>query len=277
MLLGRNSDVPEAYAPEILFPIPRETARHTLGIGLGSEPSLPFQGDDLWHAWEVSWLNADGLPQCAVGRFRFAATTQNLVESKSFKLYLNSLNNTSFESVDDLQRVLADDLASVAQGDVSISLLSLEDPSLAPRAMPGQCIDTETVARVPDRPDSSLLQVCGGEPGSEVLHSHSLRSLCPVTGQPDWATIVLCTEAERVEPASLLTYLCGFRNHQEYHEQCVERLFCDLQAAGLSAFSVQALYTRRGGMDINPWRSTFEGAPESAGNGQGPVLRTFRQ
>ena len=264
-LLGQNSDVPARYAPEILFPIPRVEARQRLGL---SEP-MPFHGEDLWHGWELSWLNESGQPQSGVGRFLFPADTENLVESKSFKLYLNSLNNERYANVTALLKVLTTDLSAVAGGGVSVEVLSPDDESLMPSALPGVCIDAEKRSVSADTPSPDLLEVERAQGETMGVYSHSLRSLCPVTAQPDWATVLVSSVGARVSPGSLLAYLHAFREHQEYHEQCVERMFRDLQAAGLESFSVQALYTRRGGMDINPWRSTSAG--------QSPRLRSLRQ
>lgn len=262
-LLGEQSPVPQRYAPEILHPIPRAEGRQ--GLGLDAD----VYGEDVWHAWELSWLDPDGRPRVAVGRFAFPADSASLVESKSFKLYLNSLNQWQFASVEVLRHTLAGDLSAAASGPVQVEVLPVDDPALAPTPLPGTCIDDEPLIGAVDAPNAALLRVApaGGE--SQVLHSHALRSLCPVTAQPDWASVVLESREAAVEPQSLLAYLLGFRRHQEFHEQCVERMFSDLRAAGLVDFSIQALYTRRGGLDINPWRST---AP-----GRAPRLRTLRQ
>ena len=264
-LLGKDSTIPARYAPEILFPIPRAEARERLGIGA----ELPFHGEDVWHGWELSWLDADSQPCCAVGRFTFPATSPNLVESKSFKLYLNSLNGERFESTLSLSGTLVADLSGVAGADVEVEILAVDDPALAPMLLPGACIDGRRAARSAEAPDAALLQVEAAAGEVQTVYSHGMRSLCPVTAQPDWATVILTSQDALVEPASLLAYIHAFRGHQEYHEQCVERMFRDLLHAGLEDFSVQALYTRRGGMDINPWRST--------GPGKAPRLRGMRQ
>ncbi|MEM0954507.1 MAG: NADPH-dependent 7-cyano-7-deazaguanine reductase QueF [Pseudomonadota bacterium] len=273
-LLGKSSPSPAEYAPEILYPIPRRIARDSLGLtslGLtspGQTEPVPFYGDDLWHAWELTWLDAQGLPQHGVGRFRFAATTDNLVESKSFKLYLNSLYNARFASSAALEERLVSDLSALAQGEVVAEVLQLEDESLRPATLPGRCVDNVMLEVVPPEPSAEILQLAA-EPSNGALYSHGLRSLCPVTSQPDWATVVLTTTGPTVTDASLRAYVLSYREHQEYHEQCVERMFRDLLAIGVTDFSVHALYTRRGGLDISPWRSTSPGV--------GPVLRTLRQ
>jgi 7-cyano-7-deazaguanine reductase len=238
-----------------------------LGLDSGA---LPFQGEDVWHAWELSWLGPEGEPCTAVARFRVPAGTANLVESKSLKLYLNSLNGTVFSSREVLRETLQSDLSAVAEGPVGVDILGLESAQLAVTPMPGLCIDG-TVPRQPaEKPGADLLSVDPSPGENQVLHSNALRSLCPVTAQPDWATVVLWLEDFRLEPDSLMSYLYAFRSHQEFHEQCVERIFCDLRSVCDSgSLSVLALYTRRGGLDINPWRSSGQ---ESC-----PRLRSARQ
>jgi 7-cyano-7-deazaguanine reductase len=262
-LLGRASPVPERYAPEVLDPIPRARGREALGLVVAPP------GEDVWHGWELSWLDPAGRPRTGVGRFAFPADTENLVESKSFKLYLNSINQETFESDEAVAGTLASDLSAAAGGAVEVEVLPLDSPLLAPTPIPGDCVDEAEITGRADQPEASLLRVARAPGETQVLHSHALRSLCPVTAQPDWATVVFSCEDARLEPGSLLAYLLGFRQHQDFHEQCVERIFRDLQAAGLETFSVQALYTRRGGLDINPWRSTRPG--------RAPRLRALRQ
>ncbi|MEP5765612.1 MAG: NADPH-dependent 7-cyano-7-deazaguanine reductase QueF [Halieaceae bacterium] len=267
-LLGQNSPVPERYAPELLFAIPRAEARDSLGL---DPEQLPFRGEDVWHAWELAWLAPGSQPRLAVGRFSIPASSPSLVESKSFKLYLNSLNQEQFDSAAGLANTLVADLSTVAGAAVSVEILELEDAALAITPLPGECIDNCSLQAVVEEPKAELLllEKCGdGE--EQVLHSHALRSLCPVTAQPDWASVIVHVGGARVDPASLLTYIHAYRRHQEFHEQCVERMFSDLQEAGACGhLSVQALYTRRGGLDINPWRSTDAGPA--------PRLRTARQ
>ncbi len=265
MLLGQDSQAPQQYAPEILYPIPRRLARDELGLPL----ELPFYGEDIWHGWELSWLDANGAPQSAVARFAIPATSENLVESKSFKLYLNSLNQEAFDSREALAATLVKDLSAAAAGEIELELFAVDDLALAPTPLPGTCVDGEQLSRQAAEPDAEMLELVDAAGETQQLYSHGLRSLCPVTAQPDWATVVLSCEGQRVTPTSLLTYVASFRHHQEFHEQCVERMFRDLRAAGLERFSIQALYTRRGGLDINPWRSTEPG--------RAPRLRSMRQ
>ncbi|MEM9257718.1 MAG: NADPH-dependent 7-cyano-7-deazaguanine reductase QueF [Pseudomonadota bacterium] len=265
MLLGKDSPAPEQYAPEILYPIPRRLARDELGL----PETLPFHGEDIWHAWELSWLDGEGAPVAAVARFSVPSTSENLVESKSFKLYLNSLNQEAFENTEAMKATVVKDLSAVAKGDIAVELLDVDDASLAPTAMPGECVDAAPMAALASEPEPGLLELSAAPGESQQLYSHGLRSLCPVTAQPDWATVVLSCNGVKVDPGSLRRYVASFRHHQEFHEQCVERMYRDLQAAGLESFSVQALYTRRGGLDISPWRSSEPG--------QAPRLRSMRQ
>jgi len=267
-LLGQHTPAPEHYAPEILHAIPRAMARADLGL---AEVDLPFAGEDVWHAWELSWLDGGGLPQIAIGRFVLPCTTPNLVESKSFKLYLNSLNHTVFESRAALRGVLAADLSHAAGGQVEVEILGLGAEELAITPLPGECVDTCSPATQNGSPHPAPdLLSATPVPGEQVLHSHQLRSLCPVTAQPDWASVIVRCDGCAIEPASLLAYIQSYRRHQEFHEQCVERMFCDiLRVCGPRELSVQALYTRRGGLDINPFRSTRPGPA--------PRLRTLRQ
>lgn len=263
-LLGKSTPVPAHYAPELLDPIPREPARSLLGISA----ELPFHGEDVWHAWELSWLQ-QSQPQAAVARLVLSCDTPNLIESKSLKLYLASLNHASFDSRAELQSVLQTDLGKAAGGPVAVEILSLDSSQLHTSTPPGDCIDALAGQALAPAPRAEMLAVETGA-DAQVLYSHLLRSLCPVTAQPDWATVIVSCEGARLEPASLLSYILSFRNHQEFHEQCVERMFTDIQlACAPRRLSVQALYTRRGGLDINPFRAT-DAMPA-------PRLRTARQ
>lgn len=256
ILLGETTPVPTRYAPDILFPIPRSAGRAMLGADVVRE----FQGVDIWHAYELSWLQRGERPVSRVGRIAVPATSVNIVESKSLKLYLNSLNNHRFDSDDEAIRTISADVGRVVGCDISLELLRPDDASLAGQPVPGQCIDDASLTGWPASPSADLLQA------SDViieqsLYSHLLRSLCPVTGQPDWASIWIDYRGPAIDPSSLLAYLLSYRDHQDFHEQCVERIFTDiLRAVAPERLTVQALYTRRGGLDICPLRSTEPGA-----------------
>ena len=253
MLLGRNVPVIDEYAPQLLYPIPRVVNREKLGI----EGEL--YGADLWHAYEMSWLDARGKPVARVGRFSVPASSPNMVESKSFKLYLNSLNNTVFDSEEDAAAIITADISAVAGEPVMLQLLGPDDPSLAGVSLEGDCLDALTLASGEmGEPTAAMLEVPdGNHMVEEKLYSHLLRSLCPVTGQPDWATVWLHYRGRPMQRESLLRYIISYRRHQEFHEQCIERMFRDIRTRCTPDFlHIQGFYTRRGGLDISPFRST---------------------
>lgn len=253
MLLGRHTPILQTYAPHILHAIPRAVARQELGIS----DHLPFYGVDVWHAYEMSWLDNAGKPVVRVGRFTVPVSSPHIVESKSFKLYLNSLNSTRFATLEAAHATIVHDISDAAGGVVDLQLLSVGDQSLAGTQLAGNCLDDVTVEPYSGEPQAGQLQVQAGHVVEEVLYSHLLRSLCPVTGQPDWATVWVHYRGLAIEHTSLLQYIIAYRTHQEFHEQCVERMFCDISRRCEPEFlHLQAFYTRRGGLDINPFRST---------------------
>lgn len=252
-LLGKNTPVVEVYSPELLYPIPRKIARTTIGVG----DSLPFAGVDLWHAYELSWLDGTGKPVVRVGRFSVPATTTNIVESKSFKLYLNSLNSHRFESSENAKRCIEADISQAAGGAVTLELFEVGDAQLAGANLSGIALDGLEISMQETQPDASNLIVDLDNIKEEALYTHLLRSLCPVTGQPDWATLWIHYKGAALDHRSLLSYIISYRQHQEYHEQCVERMYLDISSRIQPHFlHIQAFYTRRGGLDINPFRST---------------------
>lgn len=258
--LGRESAYPEQYDATLLYPIARAANRAPLGI---EEYALPFVGEDEWHAFEMSWLNARGKPLVAVARFRLPASSPNLIESKSWKLYLNSFNQTRFESRNEVIERLKQDLAEAAGAPVSVELFGVEDAALSPIPMPGECLDELDIAVDVYSPSAEHLKV-GDEWVEETLHSHLLKSNCPVTGQPDWGSVLIRYKGPKIDREGLLRYLIGFRQHQDFHEHCVEHIFTDLmQRAKPEALLVLARYVRRGGLDISPWRATEGMAPPS--------------
>ncbi|WP_439102611.1 NADPH-dependent 7-cyano-7-deazaguanine reductase QueF [Congregibacter sp.] len=245
-LLGQQVGGSAQYDPGLLFPVPRSNARQTLPDGC-----FRGYGEDVWHAYELSWLDAGGMPQMFLGTFVIPATSTNIIESKSFKLYLNSLNNHRFTSIDAARDTITRDLSKVAGATVSLSLGDTEDPAFHGDQLAGRCLD-ELHVSVPESASPALLS---GAAGDGVLYTHLMRSLCPVTAQPDWATVIVESRGVTPEKEGLLRYLLAYRNHQEFHEQCVERIYTDLQDRLQPDFlSVHALYTRRGGLDISPWR-----------------------
>ncbi|WP_250463199.1 NADPH-dependent 7-cyano-7-deazaguanine reductase QueF [Microbulbifer litoralis] len=253
--LGRETTYESRYNPQLLHPIERAISRAHLQIG---EDALPFSGEDEWWGFELSWLNAKGLPRVAVAKFSFPATTPYMVESKSFKLYLNSFNQTRFDSDKVVRDILARDLGAAAGGPVAVELFGVEDPGLTVQRPQGSCLDQLDIEIRHYQPDAALLKLdAGGEQADETLYSHLLRSNCPVTGQPDWATVCIEYKGPALDREALLAYIVSFREHQDFHEHCVERIFCDLQKlAAFDQLTVCARYTRRGGLDINPLRSS---------------------
>ncbi|MBA1238810.1 NADPH-dependent 7-cyano-7-deazaguanine reductase QueF [Pseudomonas kunmingensis] len=254
--LGKSSAYVATYSPHLLFPIPRAPKWAELGL---TAETLPYQGVDLWNCYELSWLLPSGKPVVAIGEFEIPADSPNIIESKSFKLYLNSLNQSVFESREALVKVMVDDLSAAAGQPVGVRLRTLDEVAaegVAP--LPGRCIDDLDVAiEHYDHPQSWLLVCDAGRMVEETLHSHLLKSNCPVTGQPDWGSVVVEYRGAALQAESLLTYLVSFRQHADFHEQCVERIFLDLQhLLQPEKLTVYARYVRRGGLDINPYRST---------------------
>ena len=255
--LGKPTEYCAEYAPELLYPIPRQLKRDELGM---TATALPFVGEDIWNAYELSWLNAKGKPVVALASFRVPATSPNLVESKSFKLYLNSFNQTPFADTETVQQTLAGDLSAAAGAvvDVKIELLSSRpQPTLGyPQ---GILLDELDIVCDTYQPAPQQLLTVDGEKVEEILYSHLLKSNCLVTGQPDWAMVVIRYRGRPIDHSGLLRYIVSFRGHNEFHEQCVERIYCDItRQCAPDALAVYARYTRRGGLDINPFRSSGE-------------------
>ncbi|NJC89399.1 MAG: NADPH-dependent 7-cyano-7-deazaguanine reductase QueF [Desulfuromonas sp.] len=256
--LGKPTSYRDEYDPALLCPFPRAPKRAELGL----DAALPFAGFDLWNAYELSWLNPAGKPVVAMAEFRFSCTSPFLIESKSFKLYLNSFNQTRFADFAAVAATVERDLARACGASVVVRLLPLSAVTgTAVAALPGRCLDDLDV--VIDRYDYDPTLLDGAaDPGrmvEETLHSHLLKSNCLVTRQPDWASVLIRYRGPAIDPAALLRYLVSFRRHSEFHEQCVERIFTDLlRHCRPELLTVYARYTRRGGLDINPFRSNFE-------------------
>lgn len=264
--LGKNVDYDAVYDPTLLCSIARQPGRDALGL----HTELPFHGWDIWTAYELSWLDSHGKPSVACAEIRIPASSPNIVESKSLKLYFNSLNQHRFSSSEDLRATVIQDLAIClgAQPEVEIipppKWMSAKQTELC-----GECIDDAEIAIEHYHPAPELLKV-GSKTVTETLFSRLLRSRCPVTGQPDWAMVQITYTGPEIDRASLLRYIVSFRLHQDFHEHCVERMFVDLQRHCRSEYlSIYARYLRRGGIDINPFRSSIDEPP--------PALRCFRQ
>lgn len=258
--LGLSTTYPTTYAPDILYPIPRSLGRQSL--------ALPAQqlsiGMDWWHCFEVSWLNLQGVSQVAMVRLAIPATSDSIVESKSLKLYLNSLNFTEFSDMQSVKTTIENDLSHALNAPVVAQFFMVNDALSLPLYQPhGKNIDnafdgTDTKIALVADVDSSSLRFEDGENHlnqRQIYHSHLLRSNCPVTNQPDWGTLLIDIDCTKVDEAGLLAYILSFREHNGFHEQCVEQIFSDLtQAFSPKKLLVRAWYTRRGGIDINPCR-----------------------
>lgn len=250
--LGRHVDYPREYDPSLLFPIARSLGRAHIGL---SDQALPFVGVDRWHAYELSWLDRRGKPRVGTATIAVPATSPQLIESKSLKLYLNSFNATRLDGDDELRARIVADLSAAAGAPVEVGF------GLPPIDEAGHGADSidELEVAIDDYgpPNADHLRADPGQTVEETLCSALLKSNCPVTGQPDWARVVIAYRGPRLERAALLRYLVSFRDHAEFHEQCVERIYADLwQRAQPQWLSVEARYTRRGGLDINPWRGS---------------------
>jgi 7-cyano-7-deazaguanine reductase len=256
-LLGQAVAYRDTYAPELLFPIERQLKRDELGIAAGA---LPFVGEDLWNAYELSWLDARGKPVVALGEFRVPADSPRLIESKSLKLYLNAFNQQRMTSVDEVQSRIAGDLSAAAGAEVGVVLMPLATRPHRRSAYPqGECLDALDIEIDTYQPAPELLRAPGAVV-EETLYSHLLKSNCLVTGQPDWGMLVVRYRGPAIDREGLLRYVVSFRAHNEFHEQCVERVFCDLMArCRPQELAVWARYTRRGGLDINPFRASHAG------------------
>lgn len=263
-LLGKTTEYVSVYTPSLLFPIPRLQSRLQLGMEPGA---LPFRGVDIWTAYEVSWLDSHGKPQVAVAEFEVPADSPAIVESKSFKLYLNSFNQTAFADLASVERTLVADLSAAAGAEVGVRLIPLQQAILSGSGhFAGECIDNEPVHIDCYSPNPDLLQVnTATGVVSESLYSNLLKSNCPVTGQPDWASVLIEYRGAAIDRAGLLKYIISFREHQDFHEHCVERMFLDIQQrCQPEQLTVYARYTRRGGLDINPFRTSGAAGPTDA-------------
>lgn len=275
MPLGQQTDYVDVYTPSLLCPLMRSVSRAGLdGYVAGEDesvPSLPFLGEDIWTAFELSWLDERGRPRAAVLRLRVSCDSPCMVESKSLKLYLNSLAQTRFGSLGELQRTIDADLSLAFRAPVGVEVLEPHQLGPVRHALAGQCIDNENVdlncyERAPE-----LLSFCrSGKDRHETLHTNVFRSLCPVTGQPDFAHVSVEYSGRAIDPGSLLAYLVSYRRHSGFHETTIEQIFLDLLHFGeFTQLNVYARFLRRGGIDINPFRSLQDS--------QAPQLRLSRQ
>lgn len=261
--LGQKTEYKQYYDPTLLKAVPRKLNREQLGI----THEQPFtQGADIWTLYELSWLNQNGVPQVAIGEIFLDFKSKNLIESKSFKLYLNSFNQTKFDSIEEVKKTLQQDLTQCASGQVLVEIYKLSDYNNQTIAhFEGEEIDEQDI-QIDNYQFSTkhLENIAEGEECKETLISHLLKSNCLITNQPDWGTLQIRYQGKKLNREKLLRYIVSFREHNEFHEQCVERIFCDLMTfAKPKKLTVYARYTRRGGLDINPFRSNFETRPKN--------------
>ncbi len=260
--LGHSATWSGTYDPRLLFPVERAPQRNELGLGA----VLPFRGADLWNAYEVSWLDARGKPEVAIASFAVPASSPRIAESKSVKLYLTALNLTRFASRDDVSDAIARDLSAATGAAIAVTLTAPEGFAALPHAeFVGECLDAQTLECSDIGPVPEVL-AGGGPPVSETVFTRLFRSVCPVTGQPDYASVEIRYRGARIDPAALLRYLVSFRRHAAFHEHCVERIFADVwRRCAPQSLAIYARFTRRGGIDINPWRTSGpEPAPANA-------------
>jgi 7-cyano-7-deazaguanine reductase len=277
LTLGENTEYASQYNADLLQAVPRSLNRDDLAI---DQQHLPFVGEDVWYGFELSWLNPKGKPVVAVAEFRFSCRSENIVESKSFKLYLNSFNQTKFDTIKSVEQRLIVDLSAITNSSAQVRLFGVEHcPELfiANKVNECVCIDSEDISIETYQYDAELLSSAmdaatqhNDDIIDEALVSHLLKSNCLITNQPDWASIYISYRGKKINHGVLLKYLISFRQHSEFHEQCVERIYCDLQKyCQPEELTVFARYTRRGGLDINPFRSSHLQ--------KAPSKRTLRQ
>jgi 7-cyano-7-deazaguanine reductase len=271
LTLGKVTSYCSQYTPELLQAVPRSLNRDSLGL---TTNELPFKGEDVWYGYELSWLNDKGKPVVAVAEFSFPCTSPNIVESKSFKLYLNSFNQTIFSSWQSVESALIKDLSATAGASTEVKLFPVNNcPALAIALDSALCIDELDIEVSHYQLAPQILKSINHDQAdvvTEYLVCHLLKSNCLITNQPDWASVYIEYSGQKICHETLLKYLISFRQHNEFHEQCVERIFCDLKRfCQIEHLTVFARYTRRGGLDINPFRSTSKT--------KAPKLRTLRQ
>ncbi|SHJ74390.1 7-cyano-7-deazaguanine reductase [Malonomonas rubra DSM 5091] len=256
--LGKTTEYISEYDPKLLCPFPRQVKRDVIGV----TGKLPFSGYDIWNAFELSWLNLKGKPIVAMGEFHIPCESPNLIESKSFKLYLNSFNQTKLQGFADAEKRMVTDLSAAAGAPVRVRLFG-SDQFITEEieCLPGERIDNLDIEVDDYSLDPALLEGAADPQNivEEELHSHLLKSNCLVTNQPDWGSVLIRYKGGKLDREALLRYIISFRQHNEFHEQCVERIFVDLMRyCQPESLTVYARYTRRGGLDINPFRSNYE-------------------
>lgn len=253
--LGKKTQYDQAYNPSRLYPIPREGKRREIGI---DPDNLPFSGFDCWNHYEVSWLNEKGKPIVATAEIYYDCSSPFIVESKSLKLYFNSFNNSKFKTIDEVEKIIQQDLEKAIDAKVTVIIYPLSHNKLAliHEKFDGECIDDLDVECTKYTVETSYLST-SNELINQTLYSDLLKSNCLVTNQPDWGSVQIIYKGNKIHREGLLKYLVSFRNHNEFHEQCIERIFVDIMKhCKPQELTVYGRYTRRGGLDINPYRST---------------------
>lgn len=258
--LGLITSYPTQYAPELLFAIPRQDNRNMLGL---SSQKLPFMGYDVWRAYELSWLNSKGKPIAAVGIFIVPCDSPNIVESKSLKLYLNSMNQTRFSDMAAVEKLISQDLSRLVMANVEVRIMpAASHKELDVAEPPGTCIDDIDIDVTCYQPSPHFLKSDNNEIVSETLHSELFRSNCPVTSQPDWGTVVINYRGGAIDHAGLLAYLVSFRLHEGFHEDCTEQIFLNLsERCAMQSLDISINFLRRGGIEINPVRFSISNQP----------------
>lgn len=260
--LGKTPTYEEVYNPSLLFAIPREQGRTELNLDNGE---LPFRGMDIWNAYEMSWLNPQGKPLVGICELQIPCDSPSIIESKSLKLYFGSFNQTQFNTQEEVIRTIESDLSVTTRAPVMVKLMTATqfNAEIA-TGFPGTCIDSLDVSISHYDLNPDILHTESAPDVMETLYSHLLRSNCPVTGQPDWATLLVRYRGRPISHEALLRYIVSYRKHSGFHEQCVERIYMDIwNRCKPSQLTVYARYTRRGGIDINPFRSNFEAVPSN--------------
>lgn len=252
--LGKTTAYAQHYSPELLFPVPRSLARDKIGFST----AVPFTGVDIWNGTELSWINLKGKPEIALVEFSFPHDSPNIVESKSFKLYLNSLNQTPFASIEEVQKTIKRDLNKVIEGDVTVNLIPYSGQIITLNDFQGVLLDKLDIETSIYSRDDSLLCV-DDYPAEETVYSNLLKSNCMATGQPDWGSVLIRYKGPHIRHEALLKYIISFRSHVGFAEHCAEQMFFDLLTrCKPDKLTVYIRYTKRGGLDINPFRSNFE-------------------
>jgi 7-cyano-7-deazaguanine reductase len=257
---GKTTEYTSTYSPHLLCPVPRALGREMIGL---SNP-LPFKGTDIWTCFELSWLNPNGKPEIALADFCFPHDTPFIVESKSLKLYLCSFHQTPFDSLEAVQQTIKKDLSQVSEGEVDITIFPYPNFPKELTNFSGIFLDTLDIQTKTYHLDSNLLET-EETFTEEAVYSHLLKSNCLATAQPDWGSVLIRYKGKKINHEGLLKYIISFRNHSGFAEHCVERIYRDIQEkCQPELLTVYARYTRRGGLDINPFRSNFELSPANS-------------